>query len=77
MNPYHSLLSQFGAPLMLEIALAHARHAQDKVASLPLIRPNLIQSDLIQSNPIQPNPTQSNALHSKLIQSTQIQSNLI
>ena len=33
-NPYHSLLTNFGAPLMLEIAAAHARHASEKVSSI-------------------------------------------
>ena len=33
-NPYHSLLTNFGAPLMLEIAAAHAQHASEKVSSI-------------------------------------------
>ena len=35
-NPYHSLLSQFGAPLTLQIAIAHAEHATAKIQSLQL-----------------------------------------
>lgn len=38
-NPYHSLLSQFGAPLMFQVAVAHADHARTKIKSLALDLP--------------------------------------